>query len=102
AMYESSIFCLQTKPIPNVGTLPHGSRLLQWLSGPTATANSTRARLILLGFDGLVNLFISYVGAGLQDYPRAVLFSWPAIATFAVLGVLGIVLSHRTGFPAAW
>src|SRR6266568_2998513 len=88
--------------ITGVGLLPRGSLLPQWLGGPSATANSTRAWLILLGFVGLVNLFISYVGAGLQDDPRAVLFSWPAIATFAVLGVLGIVLSHRTGFPAAW
>ena len=76
--------------------------MLQWFAGTSQVANSLRVWLILLGFIGLVNLFITFVGAGLQDDPRVVLFSWPAIAIFGVLGCAGIALSHRTGFPAAW
>ena len=77
-------------------------RLLTWIRGESTVANSTRVWLVLLAFIGLTNLFITFVGAGLQDDPRSVLFSWPAIAVFGVLGFVGIVLSHRTGFPAAW
>src|SRR5437016_11323701 len=77
-------------------------RLLTWIRGESTVANSTRVWLVLLAFIGLTNLFITFVGAGLQNDPRTVLFSWPAIAVFGVLGFLGIVLSHRTGFPAAW
>jgi len=68
----------------------------------TTVANSLLAWLILLGFLGLTNLFITFVGAGLENDPRSALFSWPAIALFGVLGAIGIALSHRTGFPAAW
>jgi hypothetical protein len=58
--------------------------------------------LVLLGFVGVTNLFITYVGAGLENDPRSALFSWPAIALFGILGSIGIVLAHRTGFPRAW
>src|SRR5207245_4708590 len=77
-------------------------RLLTWIRSESRVANSTRAWLVLLAFIGLTNLFITFVGAGLQDDPRSVLFSWPAIAVFGVLGFVGIVLSYRTGFPGAW
>jgi hypothetical protein len=39
--------------------------------------------------------------AGLEHDPRSALFSWPAIAIFCGLGLLGIWLAQRTGFPAA-
>jgi hypothetical protein len=64
-------------------------------------AQSIRVWVALLGFLAGVNLFITYVGGGLETDPRAALFSWPAIAVFGGLGLLGIFLSHRTGFPAA-
>ena len=65
-------------------------------------ANSMFVWVVLLGFVGLTNLFITYVGAGLENDPRAALFSWPAIALFGALGAIGIVFSQRTGFPSAW
>jgi hypothetical protein len=65
-------------------------------------ANSTRIWLILIAFLGLVNLFISYIGAGLEKDPRSQLFSWPAIVILGVVGLVDVWLSHRTGFPAAW
>jgi hypothetical protein len=75
---------------------------LSWLRGNSPIANSARVWLILLAFIALTNLFIQFVGAGLEDDPRSALFSWPAIAVFGALGFVGIVLSHQTGFPAAW
>jgi hypothetical protein len=57
---------------------------------------------VLLGFVALTNLFITFIGAGLETDPRSVLFSWPAIGVFGALGLIGIMLSHATGFPAAW
>ena len=56
----------------------------------------------LLAFLGVVNLYITFIGGGLETDPRAVLFSWPVIAADGLLGLVGIWLSHRTGFPAAW
>jgi hypothetical protein len=57
---------------------------------------------MLVAFLVVVNLFITFVGAGLERDPRSVLFSWPSLAVVAVLGLTGIVLTPRTGFPAAW
>ena len=67
----------------------------------TPLAQSIRVWVALLGFLAGVQLFITYVGAGLERDPRASLFSWPAIALFGGLGLVGIWLSHKTGFPAA-
>src|SRR2546427_2757829 len=58
--------------------------------------------LILVGFLVIVDLFITFVGAGLQSDPRAQLFSPPAILIVGIVGLAGIWLSHRTGFPPAW
>ena len=62
---------------------------------------SARVWLVLLAFLALVELFITLVGAGLEQDPRAVLFSWPSLAIFGSAGLLGIWFSHRTGFPTA-
>jgi hypothetical protein len=79
-----------------VGDRPQSTR-------PTSPlANSMWVWLVLVGFLVLVNLFITFVGAGLERDPRVGLFSWPAIAIFGVLGAVGLWFAHRTGFPAAW
>ena len=54
--------------------------------------------LALVTYLGLV----LYVGAGLQDDPRAQLFDWAAIGIIGLLGLIGIWLADLTGFPAAW
>src|SRR5712691_6901389 len=58
--------------------------------------------LILIGFLVIVDLFITFVGAGLRSDPRAQLFSLPAILVVGIVGLAGIWFSHRTGFPPAW
>jgi hypothetical protein len=75
-----------------------GSRNCQL--GPLA-----KSALVWLGavvFLALVNLFITFVGAGLERDPRAQLFAWPVILGFGLAGIAGVWLSHRTGFPSAW
>ena len=67
-----------------VSTTPHVLRMLQ---GRSALANSTRVWLLLVVFLGLVNLFITFVDAGLKTDARSALFSWPAIAIFGVAGL---------------
>jgi hypothetical protein len=84
--------------VPLTGT-PLLVRLLQ---GPSAFANSTRVWLVLVAFLGVVNLFITFVGAGLERDPRSMLFSWPVIAVVGLAGLGGIWFSHRAGFPSAW
>src|ERR671936_2808966 len=76
--------------------------LVRLLQGSSAFANSTRVWLVLVAFLGVVNLFITFVGAGLERDPRSVLFSWPVIVIVGLAGLVGIWFSHRTGFPAAW
>jgi hypothetical protein len=69
---------------------------------PSPLLRSTLVWLTLLTYLVLVELFITLIGAGLERDPRAVLFSFPSIALFGTTGLVGIWLSHRTGFPAAW
>lgn len=64
--------------------------------------NSARVWLGCVAFLAVVNLYITFVGGGLEKDPRIGLFSWPSIAIFGVAGAIGVWLSHRTGFPAAW
>jgi hypothetical protein len=86
------------QPVP----LARAPFLVRLLQGPSAFANSTRVWLGLVAFLAVVNLFITFAGAGLERDPRSVLFSWPIIAVVGLAGLAGIWLSHRTGFPAAW
>lgn len=67
-----------------------------------AFVNSIRIWLGCVAFLAAVNLYINFVGGGLEKDPRIGLFSWPSIAIFGVVGAIGVWLSHRTGFPAAW
>ena len=67
-----------------------------------AFVNSARIWLGCVAFLAVVNLYITFVGGGLEKDPRIGLFSWPSIAIFGVAGAVGVWLSHRTGFPAAW
>jgi hypothetical protein len=47
----------------------------------------------LLAYLGVVELFITVVGAGLEQDPRSVLFSWPSLAVFGSAGLVGVWLS---------
>src|SRR5438105_2572119 len=67
-----------------------------------ALSRSLRVWFVCVAFLIAVNLYITLVGGGLQNDPRSGLFSWPSLAIFAIAGVVGIWLSHRTGFPGAW
>ena len=64
-------------------------------------ANSALVWLGLVAFLVLVSVFITFIGGGLERDPRAGLFSLPAIALVGLAGLVGVWLSHRTGFPAA-
>jgi hypothetical protein len=75
--------------------------LVRWLLGSSAFANSTRVWLGLVAFLGVVNLYITFIGGGIETDPRAVLFSWPVIGVVGLFGLVGIRLAHLTGFPAA-
>ncbi len=62
---------------------------------------SIRVWLLLLGYLACVQLFITYIGAGLENDPRSGLFSLPAIGVIGAIGLIGVWLSHQTGFPTA-
>jgi hypothetical protein len=76
-------------------TLPTGLRRAE-----SPLAQSLRVWVALLGVLACVQLFTTTIGAGLERDPRSALFGWPAIAIVGAAGLIGIWLSHRTGFPA--
>ena len=55
---------------------------------PVPLARSMWVWLGLLAFLAAVELFITLVGAGLEQDPRSVLFSWPSLAIFGADRVL--------------
>lgn len=72
------------------------------VEGSGAFGNSARVWLGCVGFLVVVELYIVLIGGGLEKDPRIGLFAPLSIAVFGVAGLVGIWLSHRTGFPAAW
>ena len=64
--------------------------------------NSVRVWLGCVAFLVVVELYIVFIGGGLEKDPRVGLFAPASIAAFGIAGLVGVWLSHRTGFPAAW
>ena len=57
----------------------------------------------LVVYLGLVKLVVENVFPGaFADPAQAGPFAWPALAVFSGLGLAGVWLSRRTGFPEAW
>ena len=52
-----------------------------------ALAQSVRVWLALVGYLAIVQLFITYIGAGLEQDPRSAFLSWPAIGIGLALGL---------------
>jgi hypothetical protein len=77
------------RPLPLLRREGFGFSALVWLG---LVAYIALAKALLDAF--LPNAFAS-------DEQRAV-FAWPVIAMIGALGLAGVWLSHRTGFPAAW
>jgi hypothetical protein len=71
-------------------------------AGPARFRISARVWLGCVAFLGLVKLLILAFPASFYDDPRLALFDWLPIAIVGAAGLLGVWLSHRTGFPAAW
>ncbi len=55
------------------------------------------AYLVVAKLLSLTLIPITFRGAGQER-----LFEWTNLAVFAVLGLIGVVLADRTGFPTAW
>ena len=90
-------------PMSRDGSVPQAGRYGNHRSQPSGlTARPIHSRVggaagVSGGRQSLHHVCWRRPGVG----PWAALFSWPAIAVFGVLGLIGIILSHRTGFPAA-
>ena len=60
------------------------------------------AYVFLMAYLVLVKMVITFVPAVFRSTAQAKVFAWPAIAIFSAVGLLGVVLAERTGFPTAW
>ena len=56
----------------------------------------------LMAYLVCVKITITLVPAVFRSTAQAKVFAWPAIAIFTALGLLGVFLADRTGFPSAW
>ncbi|MDP8923806.1 MAG: hypothetical protein M3O34_13110 [Chloroflexota bacterium] len=77
---------------------PYASVLrLPWLSSSVVTWLALVAYLVVAKVLSLTLVPITFRSAGQES-----LFDWTTLAVFAVLGLIGVVLADRTGFPTAW
>jgi hypothetical protein len=90
---------MSIRTLPQTGRVPGPFAISMDASG---VGNSVRVWILVTAFLIAVQLFITFIGAGLERDPRAGLFAWPSLAAFAALGMVGIIFAHRTGFPSAW
>jgi hypothetical protein len=56
----------------------------------------------LMAYLALVKTVITFYPAVFRSAAQAKVFAWPAIGIFTVVGIIGVLLADRTGFPAAW
>ena len=57
----------------------------------------------LMLYLGLVTLVLArWLPNAFADPDQAALFVWPAIATYTVLGLMGVWFADRSGFPRPW
>jgi hypothetical protein len=71
-------------------------------ASPARFRKSASVWLACVTFLALVKLLILASPASFFADPRLGLFDWLPIAVVAGAGLLGVWLSHQTGFPAAW
>jgi hypothetical protein len=67
------------------------------LSGSVVTWLVLAAYLVAVKALSLTLIPISFRSAG-----QEALFDWTTLGVFAVLGLEGVILAERTGFPDAW
>jgi len=63
---------------------------------------SIRIYLGLMAYLVLVKLILTAFPAVFRSPAQASVFEWPLLALWTGLGLLGVWLSEKTGFPAAW
>lgn len=70
--------------------------------GAGRSATSIWVFLAMVSYLALVKILLTAMPAMFRSPAQAVMFQWSAIGIIAVLGGVGVWLSGRTGFPAAW
>jgi hypothetical protein len=65
-------------------------------------AVSLKVYLGLMAFLVLVKLVLTFLPGMFRSPAQAAVFEWKFLAIWTVVGLLGVMLADRTGFPAAW
>ncbi len=71
-------------------------------SSTTPLKVSIKVWLGLVAYLVLVKLIITVFPATFSSVDQAAVFAWPALGIWAVLGLIGVWFTHKTGFPSAW
>lgn len=56
----------------------------------------------LIAYLAAVKLALTFMPNVFRSPAQAAVFAWPAIVLFTILGLVGVYLADRTGFPPAW
>ena len=80
-----------------LGVPDTAARRLPRLSSSVVTWLALVAYLVVAKVLSLTLVPITFRSAGQET-----LFDWTSLGVFAALGLVGVVLAERTGFPAAW
>ncbi len=66
-------------------------------------SRSVRVWLLLVAFLIAAKICMQlFFPTTFADPSQAALFAWPSLTIFSVVGLIGVLLSERTGFPDAW
>jgi hypothetical protein len=78
---------------PSLGKTRHGSRI----SNSMIVWGGLLLYLVLVK-----SILTAFFPGAFNDPTQAGLFSWVSLAIIGMLGLVGVFLSERTGFPSAW
>jgi len=66
------------------------------------SATSIWIFLAMVSYLAFTKILLTAMPATFRSPAQAVMFQWPAIGIIGALGLAGVWLSRRTGFPTAW
>ena len=87
----------------NASLPPTSSATANSVTSPKRLSNSVFVWLVLVAYMVIVKIVLdTFLPHAFADPGQAALFGWVPLGIFSVLGLIGVLLAERTGFPDAW